>query len=154
LTVSLPAPLSPGHALVTGGAGFIGSHLVDGLLADGWQVTVIDNFDPYYPEAIKRRHIAAHLAHPRYRLVEADIRDGAKLDALLRLSRQLGLAASETLAVGDGANDLPMIQAAGFGVAFHAKPKVAAAAAYRLEHADLRGLLYLQGYRRGEIVLD
>lgn len=78
----------------------------------------------------------------------------AKLDALLRLSRQLGLAASETLAVGDGANDLPMIQAAGFGVAFHAKPKVAAAAAYRLEHADLRGLLYLQGYRRGEIVLD
>lgn len=72
-----------GHALVTGGAGFIGSHLVDGLLADGWQVTVVDNFDPYYPEAIKRRHIAPQLAHPNYRLVEADIRDGAKLQALL-----------------------------------------------------------------------
>ena len=83
MTASLPAPLSAGHALVTGGAGFIGSHLVDGLLADGWQVTVIDNFDPYYPEAIKRRHIAAHVAHPRYRLVEADIRDGAKLNSLL-----------------------------------------------------------------------
>ena len=83
MTASLPAPLAPGHALVTGGAGFIGSHLVDGLLRDGWQVTVIDNFDPYYPEAIKRRHIAAHLDHPRYRLVEADIRDGAKLNALL-----------------------------------------------------------------------
>ena len=80
---SFPAPLSPGHALVTGGAGFIGSHLVDGLLADGWQVTVIDNFDPYYPEAIKRRHIAAHLDHPCYRLVEADIREGAKLNSLL-----------------------------------------------------------------------
>ena len=83
MTVSLPAPLSVGHALVTGGAGFIGSHLVEGLLRDGWQVTVVDNFDPYYPEAVKRRHIAAHLAHPRYRLVEADIRDGAKLGSLL-----------------------------------------------------------------------
>ncbi len=83
MTTSLPAPLAPGHALVTGGAGFIGSHLVDGLLRDGWQVTVIDNFDPYYPEAIKRRHIASHLAHPRYRLVEADIREGTKLNSLL-----------------------------------------------------------------------
>lgn len=83
MTAPLPAPLAPGHALVTGGAGFIGSHLVDGLLADGWQVTVIDNFDPYYPEAVKRRHIAAQLDHPRYRLVEVDIRDGAKLNALL-----------------------------------------------------------------------
>ncbi|WP_293370691.1 NAD-dependent epimerase/dehydratase family protein [Nevskia sp.] len=83
MTASLPAPLAPGHALVTGGAGFIGSHLVDGLLADGWQVTVIDNFDPYYPESVKRRHIAAHLDHPRYRLVEADIREGAKLNSLL-----------------------------------------------------------------------
>lgn len=73
-----------GHALVTGGAGFIGSHLVDGLLADGWRVTVVDNFDPYYPEAIKRRHIAPHLAHPAYRLVEADIRDAAQLEAQLR----------------------------------------------------------------------
>ena len=83
MSTTLPADLAPGHALITGGAGFIGSHLVDGLLHDGWQVTVIDNFDPYYPEAIKRRHIAAHLDHPRYRLVEADIRDAAKLDALL-----------------------------------------------------------------------
>ncbi len=70
------------HALVTGGAGFIGSHLVDALLAEGWQVTVLDNFDPFYAPAIKRRHIAPHLAHPAYRLVEGDIRDQTALQAL------------------------------------------------------------------------
>lgn len=67
------------HALVTGGAGFIGSHLVDLLLAEGWHVTVVDNFDPFYDPALKRRNIAAHLAHPNYNLVEVDIRE---LDAL------------------------------------------------------------------------
>jgi UDP-glucuronate 4-epimerase len=72
-----------GHALITGGAGFIGSHLVDSLLADGWRVTVVDNFDPYYDPAIKRRHIAPHLLHPGYRLAEIDIRDGAALEAAL-----------------------------------------------------------------------
>ena len=57
-----------------------------------------------------------------------------------------------TMAVGDGANDLPMLQAAGLGVAFRAKPAVAATARWRLEHADLTALLYLQGYRQEEIV--
>ena len=61
--------------LVTGGAGFIGSHLVDRLLADGHQVTVIDNFNSFYDPAIKRANIAAHLESERYRLVEGDIRD-------------------------------------------------------------------------------
>ena len=70
------------YALVTGGAGFIGSHLVDSLLRDGWKVDCIDNFDPYYDEAVKRGNIAAHLGHPGYRLLQADIRDAATVDRL------------------------------------------------------------------------
>ena len=72
------------HALVTGGAGFIGSHLVDALLADGWRVTVLDNFDPFYPSSVKDRNVAPHLLHPHYRLVRGDLRDGDILRAQLR----------------------------------------------------------------------
>jgi len=64
----------------------------------------------------------------------------------------LGLAAADTLAVGDGANDIPMIQAAGLGVAYHAKPKTAAAAAARIDHGDLTALLWAQGYARSNWV--
>ena len=63
-------------------------------------------------------------------------------DALVRL----GIGADDAIAVGDGANDLAMIGRAGLGVAFHAKPKVAAAADVRIDHNDLTALLYLQGY--------
>ena len=60
---------------------------------------------------------------------------------------------ADTLAVGDGANDLPMIEAAGLGVAFHGKPVLQeAAAAARIDHGDLTALLYAQGYRREEFV--
>lgn len=76
----------------------------------------------------------------------------AKLDALLELRARLGLAPAQTLAVGDGANDLAMLGEAGLGVAFRAKPAVAAAAHARLDHADLTALLYAQGYTGGEIV--
>jgi phosphoserine phosphatase len=75
----------------------------------------------------------------------------AKLATLKRLAAELGLPLSATLTVGDGANDLPMLQAAGLGVAFRAKPVVAAAARARVEHTDLTALLYAQGYRAGEI---
>lgn len=76
----------------------------------------------------------------------------AKLQALIRIAgaRRAPIAASIT--VGDGANDLPMLQAAGIGVAFHAKPAVAAQARARIDHSDLTALLYLQGYRADEIV--
>lgn len=76
----------------------------------------------------------------------------AKLETLRALAVARGLRLDETVAVGDGANDLAMLGAAGFGIAFRAKPVVAAAAALRLDHSDLTGLLYLQGYRADEIV--
>ncbi|CAM5429199.1 phosphoserine phosphatase [Aquamicrobium terrae] len=74
----------------------------------------------------------------------------AKAEALLDISARLGLSPDEAIAVGDGANDLDMLQLAGTGVALHAKPSVAAAAQIRIDHGDLTALLYLQGYTRGE----
>lgn len=76
----------------------------------------------------------------------------AKLQALEQETKALGLSYDETLAVGDGANDLDMIERAGLGVAYHAKPIVAQAAGARIDHGDLTALLYLQGYRDEEIV--
>jgi phosphoserine phosphatase len=76
----------------------------------------------------------------------------AKLATLIELRERLSLAHHETMAVGDGANDLAMLGDAGLGVAFHAKPAVAAAAHARIDHADLSALLYAQGYRADEIV--
>ncbi len=76
----------------------------------------------------------------------------AKLAALQRLAGEHGLSSAEALTVGDGANDLPMLKAAGLGVAFHAKPAVAAQVPARIDHGDLTALLYLQGYRRSEFI--
>jgi phosphoserine phosphatase len=76
----------------------------------------------------------------------------AKLDMLTRLRVHLRLGREDTLAVGDGANDIPMIDAAGLGVAFHGKPAVREVAAARIDHGDLTALLYAQGYRRDEFV--
>ena len=65
------------------------------------------------------------------------------------LTARHGLVAADALAVGDGANDLDMLAVAGLGVAFHAKPVVAAAARARVDHGDLRALLFAQGYPVG-----
>jgi phosphoserine phosphatase len=76
----------------------------------------------------------------------------AKLATLMELTRRLAIAPEATLVAGDGANDIAMIEAAGLGVAYHAKPSVAKAAAARIDHGDLTALLYAQGYRREEFV--
>jgi phosphoserine phosphatase len=84
------------------------------------------------------------------RVAEPILGREAKLATLIELRQRLGLPPHETLAAGDGANDLAMIEAAGLGVAYHAKPKVAEAAHARIDHGDLTALLYLQGYTRAE----
>jgi phosphoserine phosphatase len=76
----------------------------------------------------------------------------AKLAALKSEIAKLNIAPADALAVGDGANDLAMIQHAGLGVAYHAKPVVAEAASASIQFGDLRALLYLQGYSDSEIV--
>jgi phosphoserine phosphatase len=78
----------------------------------------------------------------------------SKRETLLTLAAEFGVSPAETIAVGDGANDLPMLAAAGIGIAFRAKPSVAGAARWRLDHADLTGVLYAQGYRKDEVVCD
>jgi len=75
----------------------------------------------------------------------------AKLAALRMLAADRGLPLADTLAVGDGANDVAMLESAGLGIAFHAKPVVRQRARHRIDHADLRALLYVQGYREEEI---
>src|SRR5688572_3192027 len=90
------------HALVTGGAGFIGSHLVDALLADGWRVTSFDNFEPFYDPAIKEENVRRHQANPAHTLVRGDLRDPASLrplentsyDAIVHLAARAGVRPS------------------------------------------------------------
>lgn len=111
--------------------------------------------------------IAAKLGFDEHRSNELEVADGkllgkvrepilgaaAKEAALVELAGRNGLGLEQSMAVGDGANDLPMLLAAGLGVALHAKPKVAEAARVRIDHGDLTALLYLQGYSRSEFVL-
>ena len=76
----------------------------------------------------------------------------AKVAALDELTAKLGLADADVLAIGDGANDLGMLQRAGLGVAVHAKPAVQAQAGHAVNHGDLTALLYAQGYSRADLV--
>jgi phosphoserine phosphatase len=108
--------------------------------------------------------VAAKIGFQENRANELVVRDGkftgevkepilgraAKLATLVDLMESFDLDDVDSVVVGDGANDLAMIQAAGLGVAYHAKPAVAAAAAARIDHGDLTALLYAQGYRREE----
>jgi phosphoserine phosphatase len=106
------------------------------------------------------QHIAAAIGFHEHRANLLIVEDGhfagrvaepilgreAKLASLIELRERHQLKPQETMAVGDGANDLAMLEAAGLGVAFHAKPAVAAAAHARIDHGDLSALLFAQGY--------
>ena len=85
--------------------------------------------------------LAGHVAEPI-------LGKQAKVDALIDIAATLGISTDDAMAVGDGANDLGMLQLAGSGVALHAKPSVAAQAKMRVDHGDLTALLYIQGYRK------
>jgi phosphoserine phosphatase len=123
-------------ALVSGGFRFFTEKVAARLSFDVQQANQLDIVDG---------RIAGTVAEPI-------LGREAKLAALERLARERGLKQADTLAVGDGANDLAMIGAAGLGVAFRAKPVVAASAAASITHGDLTALLYLQGYRWDEFV--
>jgi phosphoserine phosphatase len=85
------------------------------------------------------------------RVAEPILDRNAKLQTLQQLAAGHYIPMEQTIAVGDGANDLPMLRAAGLGVAFRAKPLVAAEAHARVDHTNLRALLFIQGYSAGEI---
>lgn len=90
------------HALVTGGAGFIGSHLVDALLSEGWNVTAVDNFDPFYDPMAKERNVAQHLEAEEYTLCRLDVRDAKAVhrqlngdyDVIVHLAARAGVRPS------------------------------------------------------------
>lgn len=110
--------------------------------------------------------VAAHLGFDEHRANTLLAEDGhltgkvalpilgrqAKIDALHDITARLGIAPADVIAVGDGANDLGMLGLAGAGVALHAKPSVAAQCDIRINHGDLKALLYVQGYTASEFV--
>jgi phosphoserine phosphatase len=125
-------------ALVSGGFTFFTS-----------RVAALCRFDMHRSNTLLDDGVAltGHVAEP---ILDRD----TKLATLTQLATERGLPLSATLAVGDGANDLDMLRAAGLGVAYRAKPVVAAEARARIDHAGLRALLFAQGYRAEEIVAD
>ncbi|HEY0117003.1 MAG TPA: phosphoserine phosphatase SerB [Allosphingosinicella sp.] len=112
--------------------------------------------------------VAAEIGFDRVVANELEIGDGrltgrvsrplvgaaAKREALLAAARELGIGIQETLAVGDGANDIPMLEAAGLGIAYRAKPAARAAADAAIDHNDLTALLYAQGIPKSQWVTD
>jgi phosphoserine phosphatase len=137
--------------------------LVATMAANGARCLLVSGGFEFFTERVARA--AGFQAQRANRLLEAGGRltgevaepilgREAKLAALQGEAAALGIPLSDTLAVGDGANDLAMIQAAGLGVAYRAKPVVAAQADARVDHADLTALLYFQGYADAEFVRD
>jgi len=138
--------------LAAGGRELIATMNRDG----GWTALVSGGFDAFTGRIAAKLGFGEHRANRL--LVENGTLAGtvaepilgreAKAAALRDIAARLGIALGDTMAVGDGANDLDMLGIAGAGVALHAKPAVAAAARMRIDHGDLTALLYIQGYRR------
>ena len=98
----------------------------------------------------RANHLVVDGARLAGRVAEPILDPAGKKNSLLALAAARGIDTQDAAAVGDGANDIPMLLAAGLGAAFRGKPVVAAAARFRLDHVDLTGLLYLQGYHASE----
>ena len=135
--------------------------LIATMQANGAQTAIVSGGFRWYTALVARKlgvgqefgnHLEIRHGKLTGKVVPPILGREAKLETLVRLATEAGLPLAATLAVGDGANDLDMIGAAGLGVAFRAKPIVAAQAKWRVMHGDLTALLYAQGYREGEIV--
>jgi phosphoserine phosphatase len=138
-----------------------GSELVMTMRAHGAHTCLISGGFTLFTNAI-----AAKIGFEENRANELVVRNGKftgevkepilgrarKLATLIELTESFDLDKIDTLVIGDGANDLGMIQKAGLGVAYHAKPAVAIAAAARIDYGDLSALLFAQGYRREDFV--
>jgi phosphoserine phosphatase len=158
LSIDVVAELLAGRIRITPGAAI----LVATMRASGAHTVLVTGGFTVFAEPIGR-HIGFH----EYRanrlgfaagtftgvVAEPILGRSAKEETLAELSLRLELEPAETLAVGDGANDVGMIRRAGLGVAYRAKPALQAEADAIIDHADLTALLYLQGYRREEFVL-
>ena len=137
--------------------------LVRTMAANGARCVLVSGGFTFFTSRVAEA--AGFHAHRANRLLDADGRLAgevlepilgreAKLKALLEEAEAIEAGLEQTLAVGDGANDLAMIEVAGLGVAYRAKPIVAAQAQARVDHADLTALLYFQGYCASDFVTD
>ena len=134
-----------------------GAELLATMKSNGAYTALISGGFTAFTQPVSQ-HLGFHEHHANKLLVDQGVVTGqvsdpilgqqAKVEALERLIAQLSITAQDVLAVGDGANDLGMLQRAGSGVALHAKPSVAAQCDIRINHGDLTALLFLQGYPR------
>lgn len=138
-----------------------GDALIATMKAAGGYTALVSGGFTAFTEKVARRlgfdeHRANHLrvagGFLTGQVTEPILGREAKVEALEEITARLGLSADDVMAVGDGANDLGMIERAGAGVALHAKPSVAAQADIRINHGDLTALLFIQGYARNEFV--
>ena len=158
LSTDIVAKVLSSRIAIMGGAAI----LVATMRASGAYTVLVSGGFTAFAEPIGR-NIGFHEYRANSLLSEADRFTGllaepilgreAKEEALLEFAARLGLEPAQTLAVGDGANDIGMIRRAGLGVAYRAKPALRAEADATIDHADLAGLLFLQGFRREEFVL-